>query len=252
MRRPIMAANWKMHMNLAEARAFIEEFKQQDIPKKVDVVICPPATLLYSLAEMLKDTPFILGAQNMHWEESGAFTGEISPVMLKDLGVKYVILGHSERRNIFKESDKVIGLKVATAFKHGLLPILCLGETIEEREKGLTKEVIRRQLETGIKEVSMGQAGNLVIAYEPVWAIGSGKAATGEDALEVATFIRELYEETFGKDNAARIRIQYGGSVKGENIGDFTRYTDIDGALVGGASLKALSWAQVIQKGEFA
>ncbi len=247
MRRAILAANWKMNMTLAVGRAFVEELLARPLPAGVEVVLCPPHTLLHSLGKQLKGTSLKLGAQNMYFEESGAFTGEISPLMLQDAGVDYVILGHSERRALFQEDDGLVGKKVAAAMARGLGPIFCVGETLKEREGGETLAVVERQLSGGLAAVPREQAGELVIAYEPVWAIGSGRAATGEDAREVAAFIRRFYRDQFGREAEAGLRVQYGGSVKGANIREFTGYPEIDGALVGGASLKAGSWYEILQ-----
>jgi triosephosphate isomerase (TIM) len=246
-RMPILTANWKMNMTQAEGQAFIKELLARPLPQGVEVVICPPFTLLQPLKEALQGTPFLLGAQNMYYEETGAYTGEVSPLMLQDLGVKYVILGHSERRAIFHEDDALVGQKVASALRHGLLPTLCVGESLAEREKGETLQVVERQLKAGLAAVPQEKAGKMVIAYEPVWAIGSGRAATGADALEVISFIRQFCRRSFGETAARQLRLQYGGSVKGDNIRDFTDYPEIDGALVGGASLKAESWYALVQ-----
>ena len=246
-RYPILAANWKMNMTLAEGGAFVKELLARSLPAGVEVVICPPFTLLHSLREKLQGTSLKLGGQNMYFEEKGAFTGEVSPLMLKDAGTHYVILGHSERRAHFKEEDSLVGKKVGAALEHGLSPILCVGETLEERKEGKTLEVVERQLAGGLAAVPRERAGDMVIAYEPVWAIGSGQAATGGDAREVSAFIRRLYGDQFGREAESSLRVQYGGSVKGDNIRDFTGYPEIDGALVGGASLKADSWHAILQ-----
>jgi triosephosphate isomerase (TIM) len=246
-RMPILTANWKMNMTRGEGEGFVRELLARPLPQGVEVVICPPFTLLQPLREALQGTSLRLGAQNMHYEEAGAYTGEISPLMLKDLGVEYVILGHSERRAIFHEDDALVGKKVAAALHHGLLPTLCVGESLTEREKGETLQVVERQLKAGLAAVPPEKAGQMVIAYEPVWAIGSGRAATGADALEVISFIRRFCRELFGETAARQMRLQYGGSVKGDNIRDFTDFPEIDGALVGGASLKADSWYSLLQ-----
>jgi len=246
-RRPILAANWKMHMTRPEGGAFVEDLLARSLSPGVEVVLCPPFTLLHTLAVRLQGTSLQLGAQNMYYEKAGAFTGEISPGMLRDAGVRYVILGHSERRAVFGETDDLVGRKVAAALDAGLLPILCVGETLKEREAGKTLAVVEGQLAGGLQGVSREAAGTLVIAYEPVWAIGTGRAATGEDAREVAAFLRRSYRDRFGAAAAEALRVQYGGSVKGENIEEFTRYPEIDGALVGGASLQAGSWHAIVQ-----
>ncbi len=250
MRKPIMIANWKMHMTLSPARDFLAQFLEQELPPGVDVVICPPFSLLHPLAVILEGTSFSLGAQNMHWEEKGAFTGEISPLMLRDLGVDYVILGHSERRTIFGEKDTSITKKIISALRHDLIPIFCVGETLEERKQDKTAQVIRRQLEEGLKLVPRDrEAEKIIIAYEPVWAIGTGLAATAEDAQKVVLLIREVYGELFGERASLLLRVQYGGSVKEGNIKEFMSVREIDGALVGGSSLDSLSWMHLIQKG---
>ncbi len=251
MRRPIMIANWKMHMTLSPARNFLTQFVEQELPSGVDVVICPPFSLLYPLAEILESTSVCLGAQNMHEEEKGAYTGEISPLMLRDLGVDYVILGHSERRTIFGEKDSNIAQKIMSALKHGLTPILCVGETLQERKQDKTSQIIREQLEKGLKLVpgDSREAEKIIIAYEPVWAIGTGLAATVEDARKVAVLIRKVYSEAFGEQASLFLRVLYGGSVKEANIKEFMLDSEIDGALVGGASLDPVSWAHVIQRG---
>ena len=245
MRKPLIAGNWKMHKTVPEAVSLVKELKEllTEI-KDREVLVCPPFTAIYAVKSEIEESPIKLGAQNMFYEEKGAFTGEISPLMLKDLGCSYVILGHSERRHIFGETDKLINKKVASAVDHGLVPILCVGELLEERESGKTKNVVERQLLEGLKGLKEGD--EFVIAYEPVWAIGTGKTATPEQAQEVHGFIRELLAENFGREKAERVRILYGGSVKPENIKGLMEMPDIDGALVGGASLKAASFAKIV------
>jgi len=245
MRKPLIAGNWKMHKTVPEAVSLVKELKEllTEI-KDREVLVCPPFTAIYAVKSEIEGSPIKLGAQNMFYEEKGAFTGEISPLMLKDLGCSYVILGHSERRHIFGETDELINKKVASAVKHGLVPILCVGELLEERESGKTKSVVERQLLGGLKGLKEGD--EFVIAYEPVWAIGTGKTATPEQAQEVHKFIRELLAENFGREKAERVRILYGGSVKPENIKGLMEMPDIDGALVGGASLRADSFAKIV------
>ncbi|MFG6495567.1 triose-phosphate isomerase [Fictibacillus sp. UD] len=248
MRKPIIAGNWKMNKTLSEARSFVEEVKGL-VPsaEAVDSVICAPALFLDCLADEAEGTPLAIGAQNMHFEESGAFTGEISPVMLKDLNVQYVILGHSERRELFGETDELVNQKTHAAFKHGLTPIVCVGETLEQREADKTKDVVKEQTEKGLSGLTDEQMKQTVIAYEPVWAIGTGKTASSEDANEVCAYIRSVVAEQFSQDVADAVRIQYGGSVKPDNIKELMGMSDIDGALVGGASLEPKSYLQLLE-----
>ncbi|MGM0804475.1 MAG: triose-phosphate isomerase [Bacillota bacterium] len=248
MRKPIIAGNWKMNKTLTEARSFVEEVKGL-VPsaETVDSVICAPALFLDSLADESEGTPLTIGAQNMHFEESGAFTGEISPVMLKDLNVQYVILGHSERRELFGETDELVNQKTHAAFKHGLTPIVCVGETLEQREADKTKDVVKEQTEKGLSGLTDEQMKQTVIAYEPVWAIGTGKTASSEDANEVCAYIRSVVADQFSQDVADAVRIQYGGSVKPDNIKELMGMSDIDGALVGGASLEPKSYLQLLE-----
>jgi triosephosphate isomerase len=252
LRTPIIAANWKMHKNLSEAAQFVKEF----LPKvaaldHVDIVICPPFTALGAVGWALADVKgkVALGAQNMYKEDHGAFTGEVSPAMLKDVGCGYVILGHSERRTIFGESDQLVGEKVTVAFAYGLTPILCVGESLQERESGQTDFVNRRQLLAGVAGLTAEQAAQLVVAYEPIWAIGTGKNCAPADAQATMAAIRTVLAEKFGPAAAQAIRIQYGGSVKPGNIGDYMALPDVDGALVGGASLEPASFAAICEAG---
>lgn len=247
MRTPIIAGNWKMFKTAGEAVSFVNEVKGKAEIAGVESVICAPFTALPALAEAVKGTSLKIGAQNMHWEESGAYTGEISGPMLQDLGVHYVIIGHSERRAYFAETDETVNKKVHAAFKYGITPIICVGEKLEEREAGQTKEVCRVQTEAALQGLSAEQAAQAVIAYEPIWAIGTGKSSTAEDANEVISYIRERVAAVFGQETADKIRIQYGGSVKPNNIREFMQQPDIDGALVGGASLKAASYIQLVE-----
>ncbi|MBO9611037.1 MAG: triose-phosphate isomerase [Paenibacillaceae bacterium] len=244
MRKPIIAGNWKMFKTAGEAKAFVAEVKTV---AGVESVVCAPFTALPALVEAVKGTEIKVGAQNLHWEDSGAFTGEISGVMLKDLGVDYVIIGHSERRAYFAETDETVNKKAHAAFKHGLTPIICVGEKLEEREAGRTKDVCKVQTEAALAGLSQEQAAAAVIAYEPIWAIGTGKSSTSADANEVISYIRELVAGQFGAEAAAAIRIQYGGSVKPNNIAEYMGMSDIDGALVGGASLEAASYNQLVE-----
>jgi triosephosphate isomerase len=248
MRKPIIAGNWKMNKTLSEAVSFVEEVKNS-VPaeSEVDAVVCSPALFLDKLVEATKGTDLKVGAQNMHFEENGAYTGEVSPVALADLGVDYVILGHSERREMFAETDETVNKKTLAAFKHNLTPIVCCGETLEERESDKTKEVVETQVKAALKGLSEEQAKQVVIAYEPIWAIGTGKSSTAEDANEVCAAIRKVVENVFSTDVAEAVRIQYGGSVKPANIKEYMAQSDIDGALVGGASLEAQSFLQLVE-----
>ena len=247
MRKPIIAGNWKMFKTVQEAVSFVNEVKGKAEVDGVDSVICAPYTNLPALVEAVKGTALKVGAQNLHFEDSGAFTGEISGVMLKDLGVEYVIIGHSERRAYFLETDEIVNKKVHAAFKHGLTPILCVGEKLEEREAGQTKDVCKVQTEAAFAGLSAEQAAQVVIAYEPIWAIGTGKSSTADDANEVISYIRELIAGLYGAGTAEAIRIQYGGSVKPNNIGEYMQQPDIDGALVGGASLEPASYIALVE-----
>ena len=248
MRKPIIAGNWKMNKTLSEAVSFVEEVKNS-VPaaSEVDAVVCSPALFLDKLVEATKGTDLKVGAQNMHFEKNGAYTGEVSPVALADLGVDYVILGHSERREMFAETDETVNKKTLAAFKHNLTPIVCCGETLEERESDKTKEVVETQVKAALKGLSEEQAKQVVIAYEPIWAIGTGKSSTAEDANEVCAAIRKVVENVFSTDVAEAVRIQYGGSVKPANIKEYMAQSDIDGALVGGASLEAQSFLQLVE-----
>lgn len=246
MRTPIIAGNWKMHKTVEEALELVNGLKGRVKDAKCQVVVCPSFVCLPAVVDAVKGTNIEVGAQNMHFEEQGAFTGEVSPLMLKSLGVKYVIIGHSERRQYFAETDETVNKKIHTVFMHGLLPILCVGETLEEREAGKTYEKVGTQVKKDLDGLTKEQAAETVIAYEPIWAIGTGKTATSEDANEVIKFIRKTAAEMFGSDTADKIRIQYGGSVKPSTIKEQMAQSDIDGALVGGASLKAEDFAAIV------
>ncbi|MED3835090.1 triose-phosphate isomerase [Peribacillus frigoritolerans] len=252
MRKPIIAGNWKMNKTLSEATAFLEEVSNL-IPKQdvIDTVVCAPALFLDQLVQAAKGTDVKIGAQNMHFEESGAFTGEISPIALADLGVSYVILGHSERREMFNETDEAVNKKAHAAFAHQLTPIVCCGETLEQREAGETNDFVGSQIEKGLAGLSDDQLKQAVIAYEPIWAIGTGKSSSAQDANEVCAHIRSVVADKFSNVAAAAIRIQYGGSVKPENIKEYMAQPDIDGALVGGASLKSDSFLQLLEAGHY-
>jgi len=238
-RKPFVAGNWKMNRTVAEARELVSRMSAQlrEIPN-VEKVLCPPFTSLMALSEALQGTGIGLGAQNMHWEEKGAFTGEVAPNMVKEF-CSYVIIGHSERRAYFGETDENVNRKVRAAIKFDLTPIVCVGETLDQYESGLTSEVVRRQINLGLAGIDSASAARIVVAYEPVWAIGTGKASSGENANGVhAKVIRPALSDLFGADNAKAIRILYGGSVTASNASEFFALSDIDGALVGGASLK--------------
>ena len=245
MRKPIIAGNWKMHKTIAEALEFVNEVKERVNNDKVEAVICAPFTLLKDLKQATKGTNIKIGAQNMHFEEKGAFTGEISPLMLKELDMDYVVIGHSERRQYFNETDETVNKKVLKALEVGIDPILCVGETLEEREAGNTKDVCKVQVEKALENVSKEDLAKVVIAYEPVWAIGTGKTATSEDANDVIAYIREVVANLYG-ELANEVRIQYGGSVKPSNVAEIMNQSDIDGALVGGASLEANDYVELV------
>ena len=239
MRKKIIAGNWKMNKTPSEAVALINELKPLVQNEDVDVVFCVPAISIVPAMEAAKGTNINIGAENMYFEESGAYTGEIAPNMLTDVGVKYVIIGHSERREYFAETDATVNKKVLKAFEHGITPIMCCGETLEQREQGVTMDFIRQQVKVGFLNVTADQAKTAVIAYEPIWAIGTGKTATTEQAQEVCAEIRKCIAEIYDDATAAAIRIQYGGSVNAKTAPDLFAQADIDGGLVGGASLKA-------------
>ncbi|MDY4098294.1 MAG: triose-phosphate isomerase [Lachnospiraceae bacterium] len=238
-RKKIVAGNWKMNMTPSEAVKLVEELKPLVASDDVEVVYCVPAIDIIPVAEAVKGSNVAVGAQNMYFEEKGAFTGEISAAMLTDAGVKYVILGHSERRDYFKEDDALLNKKVKKAFEAGLTPILCCGESLEQREMGVTMDWIRLQIKSDLVGISAAQVASMVIAYEPIWAIGTGKTATTEQAQEVCKGIRECIAEMYDAATAEAVRIQYGGSVNGANAAELFAQPDIDGGLVGGASLKA-------------
>ena len=238
MRKKIVAGNWKMNKTPSEAIKLAEMLKQYVDTDKVDVVFCVPAIDIIPVGNVIKGTNIALGAKNMYFEESGAYTGEISPAMLVDAGVKYVILGHSERRQYFAETDETVNKKVKKALEHGLTPIMCCGETLEQREQGITIDFVRMQIKCGLNGLTADEAVKVVIAYEPIWAIGTGKTATSEEAEEVCCAIRGVIREMYGDEAAENIRIQYGGSVNGKNAAELFAMKDIDGGLVGGASLK--------------
>ena len=239
MRRKIIAGNWKMNKTPSEAVELVNMLKPLCANDDVDVVFCVPAIDIIPAVEAAKDSNIAIGAENMYYEESGAYTGEISPAMLVDAGVKYVVLGHSERREYFGETNQDVNKKVLKAFEHGITPIMCCGESLEQREQGVTVDFVRQQVKEGFHGVTAYQAKTAVIAYEPIWAIGTGKTATTEQAQEVCAAIRACIAEIYDDATAAAIRIQYGGSVNGNTAPELFAQADIDGGLVGGASLKA-------------
>lgn len=248
MRTPLVVANWKMHGTLGEARALASAVRDGLKRPRAEVVLCPPFTALAAVAEVLAGSPIGLGAQNCHWEAGGAFTGEVSPAMLAELGCRLVIVGHSERRQHFGETDAQVNRKVRAALAHGLAPLLCVGESADERRQGLTFTVVEGQLRAGLGEVSPDDLGRCIVAYEPLWAIGTGVNATPAQASEVHGYLRGLLSELASKETAQAIRILYGGSVKADNAGDLCREPEIDGALVGGASLQAQSFTGIVRK----
>lgn len=250
MRKPIIAGNWKMNKLPGEAVALVgslwEELSGYD---RVETVVCPPFIDIPGVSDAMAGAgmDFGLGAQNMHWEESGAYTGEVSPAMLLECGVTHVIIGHSERRQLFGEADQGVNRKVKSALANGLVPIMCCGETLKQREAGETEDVVVSQVERGLFELGADQLSTLVIAYEPIWAIGTGKAATSADAQAVCSVIRKKLHGLFGSETAGLTRIQYGGSVTPENISELMSMDDVDGALVGGASLRADSFSRIVR-----
>ena len=246
MRKKVIAGNWKMNMLPNEAIAFIEEFTPLVKDTENEVVLCVPYTDLFYSLMTAQNTNIKIGAQNMHWKESGAYTGEIAPKMLKSIGVEYVILGHSERRQYYNETDETVNLKLKAAFENELKPIVCVGETLEQREAGITAEIITSQTRLALEGLTDEQVKNTIIAYEPIWAIGTGKTATSEDANNSIIEIRKEIEKIYGKDVADCVIIQYGGSVKSSNAKELFNMSDIDGGLVGGASLKPDEFAKIV------
>ena len=246
-RKTIIAGNWKMNKTASETRAFADEFKAL-LPKSkwCDIVVCVPSVDIPAAVRAFKDSRVAVGAQNVYIEKSGAYTGEVSADMLAELGVKYVIVGHSERRALFGETDAIVNRKVHAALAAGLSPIICVGESLEQREMGVTMELIALQLKSALSGVSAEQVRRCVIAYEPIWAIGTGKTATGEQAAEVCTFIRATIRSLFGARIARSITVQYGGSMKGENAAELLSHEDIDGGLIGGASLKPDAFMAIV------
>jgi triosephosphate isomerase (TIM) len=247
MRKPFIAGNWKMNTTPVEAEALVTELKERVAGiTEVDIAVCPPAINLTRVYEVIRNTNIRLGAQNMYWEKSGAFTGELSGPMLKESGVSCVIIGHSERREYFGETDEGVNLKVKAAYSYGLIPIVCVGETLQEREENKTNDKVKRQVKALLKGLEQQQVESLVIAYEPIWAIGTGRSATADDASQVIGYIRDLVREDYSSA-ADQMRIQYGGSVKPDNVEELMAKEEIDGGLVGGASLQADSFASIVR-----
>ncbi len=248
MRKPVIAGNWKMNKTIKEAIELVNSLKRELIDiQEVELIVCPVYTALSDVSDLLIDSNISLGAQNVYWESSGAFTGEISTAMLKDAGCKYVIIGHSERRKYFNETDETVNKRIKAAQSVGLTPIFCVGETLEEREADKTIDVVKKQLAGGLEGLEKDALLNLIIAYEPVWAIGTGKTATPEQAQEVHSFIRSWLVENCSEEIGESLRILYGGSVKPANIKELMRQGDIDGALVGGASLDSSSFVEIVK-----
>lgn len=246
MRKPFIAGNWKMNKTLDEAVEFVDALSNVPSADKVESAICAPFIHLKDLVEKTEALPVNIGAQNMHFEDSGAFTGEVSVDMLKNIGVTYVIIGHSERRQYFNETDETVNLKTKQAHAHGIVPIVCVGESDEERETGKATDVVESQVKLGLEGLTSAQVENTVIAYEPIWAIGTGKSATSDDANEMCGVIRKQIAELYTEDVSQKVRIQYGGSVKPENIKEYMACEHIDGALVGGAALKPDSFESLL------
>jgi triosephosphate isomerase len=250
-RRPLISGNWKMHNNHYEAITLVQKLSyalSKEDYEVVDVSVHPPFTDIRSIQTLLQadKLPIALGAQHCHWEEKGAFTGEVAPGMLQKLDVEYVIVGHSERRELFGQTDEQVNATVQAVLKHGMTPIMCCGETLEERESGTTEAKVEGQVRAGLAKVPAEQVAGLVVAYEPIWAIGTGKTASSDDAQAVCGFIRGVVADAFGADAAKAVRIQYGGSVKPTNAAELMAMPDIDGALVGGASLVAEDFARIV------
>lgn len=248
MRTPIIAGNWKLNKTISEAIELTTQLADLvTATNSVEIVVAPPFTALYAVSNVIKGTNIELAAQDVYWEDSGAYTGEVSVLMLKDAGCDYVIIGHSERRQFFNETNESVNQKVNAVLSHGLKPIVCVGEQLEDREAGNTELVIQEHVTGGIANLSSHAILSCIIAYEPVWAIGTGKTASPEQAQEVHNYIRELLKATYSDEIASQVRIQYGGSVKPENAAELMAQPDVDGALVGGASLQAESFAQIVK-----
>jgi triosephosphate isomerase len=249
MRHPFIAANWKMHKTVHESVVFVKEFRSmvKDI-EDVEIVVAPPFTAVHAVAEAARNSNVGVAAQNLHWEKQGAFTGEVSAEMVREAGAEYVIIGHSERRRLFGDTDELVNRRLVAAFGAKLTPIVCIGETLDEREANKTLEVLDRQIKIGLDGMTGEQVGNLVIAYEPVWAIGTGRNATPEQAGEAHAHIRSRLRQWFGGDAADNCHVIYGGSVKGDNIKELVALPDVDGALVGGASLEIKGFVDIVMK----
>ena len=251
MRKTIIAGNWKMYKTITEAIELANGLKRELFnlnDQDIDIVICPPFTVLSEVYEVIADSNIQLGAQDVHWEAEGVFTGEVSCLMLKDIGCKFVIIGHSERRQYFGETNESVNKKIKAALKHELNPIVCVGETLSERERGQTFKVLDEHIQNGLVDINEQDILKIIVAYEPVWAIGTGKTATAQQAQEAQKYIRDLLKKMYNKDIANNIRIQYGGSVKPQNIIELLSQPDVDGALVGGASLEIVSFSEIVTK----
>lgn len=248
MREKLIAGNWKMNNDIEESLKLVESFKSmsKDFDDRVTVLVCPPFTSLFSVKEALKGYNIKIGAQNMHYEDKGAYTGEVSPIMLKNMGVEYVIIGHSERRQYFNEVDESVNKKLKAALEYDIIPIVCVGETLVQREQGIEKETVKNQIVKSFENIEHNNAKKIVVAYEPIWAIGTGKTATSKEANDMAAYIRSCIAEIYDNQVAQTIAIQYGGSVNGNNANEILNQEDIDGALVGGASLKADEFLKII------
>jgi triosephosphate isomerase len=246
MRIPIIAGNWKMNNTISESLALIDGIKNNKLNKEVEKVVAVPFTSLSEVKKVLEGTDIKLAAQNMHWEDNGAYTGEVSPLMLKEIGIDYCIIGHSERRQYFNELDETVNKKIKSALKHDIKPIVCVGETLEERESGKEEIVVKEQVLKALEGINKENIKDIVIAYEPIWAIGTGKTASSDDANNMCGFIRKIIGEKYGEDSKKSIRIQYGGSVKPNTIKELMSKKEIDGALVGGASLVAEDFVKLI------
>lgn len=250
MRKPIIAGNWKMNGIIAEAEQLSRQVAEQTATyNEVEVVVIPVFTALTKVYDVIKDTHVRLGAQDLFWEEKGAYTGEVSPTMLRDVGCEYVVVGHSERRQYFHETDEDVNKKVKAALSYGLKPIMCIGETLEQREAGLTEQVVIGQLQAGLRDVSTEEVEMIVVAYEPVWAIGTGRTASAEEANRVIGLIRNTVKKLYSEAVGEAIRIQYGGSVKDSNADEIMQQPEIDGCLVGGASLDATAFTAIVAAG---
>lgn len=246
MRKPIIAGNWKMHKSIKEGVAFVEAIKSDVANTDVEVLLCAPYTLLQNMVEAAKGTNIKVGAQNMHFEDKGAFTGEVTADMLLEIGVTHVIIGHSERRQYYGETDQTVNLKTKKALAKGLVPIVCVGESLEQREAGETKAVCKTQIINAFEGIDAKDVPTVVVAYEPIWAIGTGKTASSQDANDVIAYIREVLKDLYTEDVSEEVRIQYGGSVKPANVEEIMNESDIDGALVGGASLLEADFVQLV------